>query len=286
VTQIIEQNLKGIDGLLSIESSSNASGRQQPAQLRCRHQPRHGADCRCRTRWQQAVISRLPQAVQAQGVRVTKAGTDLLMVVTLNSDDPAVTSADMGDYLQSTLVDIVSRIEGVGDVNVFGSGYAMRIWLDPQRLQRYALVPGDIRTALLAQNTEVSAGQIGAQPSPAGSGSRPSSRRAAKLQTAEEFRNVVLRVQPDGSALRLGDVARVELGRDSYTTNIRTSGRTAAGMAIFPASGANALVTGDAVKAKLAELAPFLPPGMKATVTFDTTPFIRVSIKGVVTTLA
>jgi hydrophobe/amphiphile efflux-1 (HAE1) family protein len=284
VTQIIEQNLKGIDGLLSIESSSSAAG-----DARCQLSFVAGTDpdtaqLQVQNKVQQAV-SRLPQAVQAQGVRVTKAGADLLMVVTLNSDDPAVTSADMGDYLQSTLVDIVSRIEGVGDVNVFGSGYAMRVWLDPVKLQRYALVPGDIRAALLAQNTEVSAGQIGALPSPAGQRLTAIVTARAKLQTAEEFRNVVLRVQPDGSALRLGDVARVELGRDSYTTNIRSSGRTAAGMALFPASGANALVTANAVKAKLDELAPFLPPGMKTTVTFDTTPFISVSIQGVLMTL-
>jgi hydrophobe/amphiphile efflux-1 (HAE1) family protein len=284
VTQIIEQNLKGIDGLLSIESSSNASGNASSQLSFVAGTNPDTAQLQVQNKVQQAV-SRLPQAVQAQGVRVTKAGTDFLMVISLNSDDPAVTSADMGDYLSSTLVDIISRIEGVGDVNVFGSGYAMRIWLDPQRLQRYALVPGDIRAALLAQNTEVSAGQIGALPSPEGQRLTAIVTARAKLQTAEEFRKVVLRVQPDGSALRLGDVARVELGRDSYTTNIRSSGRVAAGMAIFPASGANALVTANAVKAKLDELAPFLPPGMKTTVTFDTTPFISVSIKGVVVTL-
>jgi hydrophobe/amphiphile efflux-1 (HAE1) family protein len=284
VTQIIEQNLKGIDGLLSIESSSNASGTATSQLSFVAGTDPDTAQMQVQNKVQQA-ISRLPQAVQAQGVRVTKAGTDLLMVMTLNSDDPAVTSADMGDYLQSTLVDIISRIEGVGDVNVFGSGYAMRIWLDPARLHRYALVPGDIRSALLAQNTEVSAGQIGALPSPAGQRLTAIVTARAKLQTAEEFRDIVLRVQPDGSALRLGDVARVELGRDSYTTNIRSSGRTASGMAIYPASGANALVTADAVKAKLDELAPFFPPGMKATVTFDTTPFIRVSIEGVLKTL-
>jgi hydrophobe/amphiphile efflux-1 (HAE1) family protein len=284
VTQIIEQNLKGIDGLLSIESSSNASGGASSQLSFVAGTDPDTAQMQVQNKVQ-AAISRLPQAVQAQGVRVTKAGTDLLMVVTLNSDDPAVTSADMGDYLSSTLVDIISRIEGVGDVNVFGSGYAMRIWLDPTRLQRYALVPGDIRAALLSQNTEVSAGQIGALPSPEGQRLTAIVTARAKLQTADEFRNIVLRVQPDGSALRLGDVARVELGRDSYTTNIRSSGRTAGGMAIFPASGANALVTADAVKAKLDELAPFFPPGMRASITFDTTPFVRVSIEGVVKTL-
>ena len=284
VTQIIEQNLKGIDGLLSIESTSNASGTATSQLSFVAGTDPDTAQMQVQNKVQQA-ISRLPQAVQAQGVRVTKAGTDFLMVVTLNSDDPAVTSADLGDYLQSTLVDIISRVEGVGDVNVFGSGYAMRIWLDPARLQRYALVPGDIRSALLAQNTEVAAGQIGALPSPEGQRLTAIVTARTKLQTTEEFRNIVLRVQPDGSALRLGDVARVELGRDSYTTNIRSTGRTASGMAIFPASGANALVTADAVKAKLDELAPFFPSGMKATVTFDTTPFVRVSIEGVVKTL-
>ena len=284
VTQIIEQNLKGIDGLLSIESSSNASGGANINLSFVAGTNPDTAQLQVQNKVQQS-ISRLPQPVQAQGVRVTKAGTDFLMVATLTSDDPAVNSADLGDYLNSTLVDIISRIEGVGDVNVFGSGYAMRIWLDPGKLQRYALVPGDIRAALLAQNTEVSAGQIGALPAPEGQRLTAIVTARSRLQTAEQFRDIVLRVQPDGAALRLGDVARVELGRDSYTTNIRSGGRTASGLAIFPASGANALVTADAVKAKLAELAPFFPPGMKATVTFDTTPFIRVSVNGVVKTL-
>jgi len=284
VTQVIEQNLKGIDGLFSIESSSNASGGASTNLSFVAGTDPDLAQMQVQNKVAQS-ISRLPQAVQAQGVRVTKAGVDFLMVVTLTSDDPAVTSADLGDYLASTLQDIISRIEGVGDVNIFGSGYAMRIWLDPAKLQRYALVPGDIRNALQAQNTEVSAGQIGALPAPEGQRLTAILTARAKLQTAEQFRNIVLRVQADGSALRLGDVAKVELGRDSYTTNIRSTGQTAAGMAIFPASGANALKTADAVKAKLKELEPFLPPGMKTTVTFDTTPFISVSIEGVVHTL-
>ncbi|MFN3862057.1 MAG: efflux RND transporter permease subunit [Roseateles sp.] len=284
VTQIIEQSLKGIDGLLSIESSSSASGNANTTLTFVAGTNPDTAQVQVQNKVQ-SIISRLPQAVQAQGVRVTKSGTDFLMVVMLTSDDPAISSGDLGDYLNSTLVDIISRIEGVGDVNVFGSGYAMRIWLDPLKLQRYALVPGDIRTALQQQNTEVSAGQIGAQPAPEGQRLTAIITARSKLTTAEEFRNVVLRVQPDGSALRLGQVARVELGRDSYTTNVRSSGRAAAGMAIVPASGANALATGDAVKAKLKELEPFLPPSYKATVTYDTTPFIRVSIQGVVQTL-
>ncbi len=284
VTQIIEQNLKGIDGLLSIESSSNASGSANINLSFVAGTNPDTAQMQVQNKVQQA-ISRLPQAVQAQGVRVTKAGSEFLMVATLTSEDPDIDSADLGDYLNSTLVDIISRIDGVGDVNVFGSGYAMRIWLDPVKLQRYALVPGDVRTALLAQNTEVSAGQIGAQPAPEGQRLTAIVTARSRLQTAEQFANIVLRVQADGSALRLGDVARVELGQDSYTTTIRSGGRAASAMAIFPASGANALATGEAVKAKLAELAPFFPPGVKSTVTYDTTPFIRVSIQGVVKTL-
>ncbi len=284
VTQIVEQSLKGIDGLLSMESSSSAAGNANTTLTFVAGTNPDTAQVQVQNKVQ-SIISRLPQAVQAQGVRVTKSGTDFLMVMMLTSDDPAVTSGDLGDYLNSTLVDIISRVEGVGDVNVFGSGYAMRIWLDPLKLQRYALVPGDIRTALQQQNTEVSAGQIGAQPVPEGQRLTAIITARSKLTTADEFKNVVLRVQADGSALRLGDVARVELGRDSYTTNVRSSGRTAAGVAIFPASGANALATGDAVKAKIKELEPFFPPGYKATVTFDTTPFIRVSIEGVVQTL-
>lgn len=284
VTQIIEQSLKGIDGLLSIESSSSATGSASTTLTFVAGTNPDTAQVQVQNKVQ-SVISRLPQAVQAQGVRVTKSGTDFLMVVMLTSDDPEVTSGDLGDYLNSTLVDIISRVEGVGDVNVFGSGYAMRIWLDPLKLQRYNLVPADLRTALLQQNTEVSAGQIGALPAPEGQRLTAIVTARSKLTTAEEFRQVILRVQPDGSSLRLGDVARVELGRDSYTTNVRSSGSTAAGMAIFPASGANALATGDAVKAKLKELEPFFPPGYKATATFDSTPFIRVSIQGVVQTL-
>ena len=284
VTQIIEQSLKGIDGLLSIESSSSAAGN---ASTQLTFQAGTNADT-AQVQVQnkvQSVISRLPQAVQAQGVRVTKASAEFLMVAMLTSDDPNVTSGDLGDYLNSTLIDIISRVEGVGDVNAFGSGYAMRIWLDPAKLQRYNLVPGDIRTALQQQNTEVSAGQLGALPAPEGQRLSAIITARSKLTTAEQFRDVVLRVQPDGSSLRLGDVARVELGRDSYTTNVRSSGRNAAGMAIFPASGANALTTGDAIKAKLKELEPFFPPGYRVAITFDTTPFVRVSIEGVMKTL-
>ena len=284
VTQILEQSLKGIDGLLSIESSSNAAGNASINLSFVAGTDPDTAQMQVQNKVQSA-ISRLPQPVQAQGVRVTKASSEFLMIAMLTSEDPNVTSADLGDYLNSTLLDIISRVEGVGDVNVFGSGYAMRIWLDPTRLQRFNLVPGDIRTALLAQNTEVSAGQIGAQPAPEGQRLTAIVTARSRLQTAEQFRDIVLRVQPDGSALRLGDVARVELGRDSYTTNVRSTGRPAAGLAIFPASGANALATADAVKAKLAELQPFFPPGYSTTVTYDTTPFIRVSIDGVLKTL-
>ena len=284
VTQIVEQSLKGIDGLLSVESTSSASGSASTQLTFNAGTNPDTAQVQVQNKVQ-GIISRLPQAVQAQGVRVTKAGTEFLLVAMLTSDDPNVSSSDLGDYLSSTLVDIISRVEGVGDVNVFGSGYAMRIWLDPLKLQRYSMVPADIRTALQQQNAEVSAGQIGALPAPEGQRLTAVITARSKLTTVDQFRAVVLRVQPDGSALRLGDIARVELGRDNYTTNVRSSGSPAAGLAIYPASGANALTTGDAIKAKLKALEPFFPPGYRATVTYDTTPFVRVSIEGVVKTL-
>ncbi len=284
VTQVIEQNLKGIDGLFSMESSSNASGTASTQLSFVAGTDPDLAQMQVQNKVSQS-LSRLPQAVQAQGVRVTKAGTEQLLVVMLTSDQPTVTSADLGDYLSSTLQDIISRVEGVGDVNVFGSGYAMRIWLDPVRLYRYGLVPGDIRNALQTQNTEVSAGQVGALPAPEGQRLTAIVTARSKLQTPEQFRNIVLRVQQDGSTLRLGDVASVQLGQDSYTTSVRSSGQAAAGMAILPASGANALSTAEAVKARLAELSPFFPQGMKVTVTYDTTPFISVSIESVLHTL-
>jgi len=284
VTQVIEQRLKGLDRLESMESTSNSSG---SASVRLSFQAGTDPDVaqmQVQNKVQQA-LSQLPQAVQSQGLQVTKAGTDLLMVVSLTSEDGSQDATDLGDYIASNLQDVISRVDGVGDVTIQGTGYAMRIWLDPARLNQFALMPSDVRTALLAQNTEVSAGQIGALPSPPGQQLTATITARSKLQTVEEFREVVVKSQADGSVVRVGDVARVELGSDSYNTRARLSGKTSAGMQIFLATGANAVGTADAVRRKVDELQAFFPPGMKAAVSFDTTPFVKVSIKGVVVTL-
>lgn len=284
VTQIIEQRLKGLDRLVSIQSTSSSSG---TANVRLSFEAGTDPDVaqlQVQNKLQQA-ISQLPQAVQSQGVSVTKAGTDLLMVISLTSQNDSVTATDLGDYITSSLQDAISRVNGVGDVSIQGAGYAMRIWLDPAKLNQHALMPADVRSAIEAQNTEVSAGQIGALPAPAGQQLTATITARSKLQTVEQFREIVVKSAADGSVVRIGDVARVELGSDSYLTRSRLSGQTAAGLAIFLATGANAVGTADAVRKKLDELQPFFPDGMKATVTFDTTPFVKVSIQGVIYTL-
>ena len=284
VTQIIEQRLKGLDRLVSMQSTSNSSG---TANVRLSFKAGTDPDVaqmQVQNKLQQA-MSQLPQVVQSQGVSVTKAGTDLLMVISLTSQNETVTATDLGDYIASSLQDVISRVDGVGDVYIQGTGYAMRIWLDPARLNQHALMPSDVRSALLAQNTEVAAGQIGALPSTAGQQLTATVTARSKLQTPEQFREVVVRSAADGSIVRVGDIARVEMGSDSYLTRSRVTGKTAAGMALFLATGANAIGTADAVRKKLDELRPFFPDGMEASVTYDTTPFVKISIEGVVYTL-
>lgn len=284
VTQVIEQRLKGLDNLMYMESTSNSSG---TARIQLSFEAGTDPDIaqmQVQNKLQQA-MSLLPQAVQSQGVSVTKAGTDLLMLVSLSSEDGSMSAVDIGDYVSSSLADVISRIDGVGEVQVQGTAYAMRIWLDPSRLNQYALMPSDVRSAIQAQNTEVSAGQIGALPAPPDQRLTATITARSKLRTVEEFREVVLKAAPDGSTVRLGEVARVELGSESYTTRARFNGRSAAGMVIFLSSGANALAVAEAVQEKVAELQPFFPSGLKAVASYDTTPFVRVSIKGVVHTL-
>jgi len=284
VTQVIEQRLKGIDRLVSMASTSNSAG---TANVRLQFEAGTNADVaqmQVQNKLQQA-MSQLPQAVQSQGVSVTKAGTDLLMVVSLTSEDGSMSATDLGDYISSNLQDVISRVDGVGDVNIQGTGYAMRLWLDPAKLNQYALMPSDVRAAIAAQNTEVSAGQLGSLPATAGQQLNATVTARGKLQTAEQFRNVIVKSAADGSVVRVGDVARVELGSDNYATRARLGGKTASGLVIYLATGANAVATAKAVRQKLDDMAPFFPPGMKATISFDTTPFVEVSIEGVVHTL-
>ncbi len=285
VTQVIEQKMKGLDGLQSMSSSSTSAGRATVQLSFVAGTNVDVAQMQVQNKVQQA-LTQLPQAVQDQGVTVTKAGNDFLLIVNLTSDDPSVTAADIGDYVSSTLVDQISRLDGVGDVTTLGSSYAMRIWLNPEQLQKYALMPSDISSALTSQNTQVSAGQLGALPAVPSQQLTATITARSKLRTVDEFKNVVVKSATDGAIVRLADVARIELGSESYTFQSRYNGKPSAGMGVILASGANALTVAAAVKAKIDQLAPFFPTGMKATIGYDTTPFVSVSVKEVVITLA
>ena len=286
VTQVIEQQMTGIDKLTYMSASSSSAG---SASINLTFEAGTDPDVaqmQVQNKLQQ-VESRLPASVQSEGLTVTKGGSDFLMIAALASDNPSVTGTQIGDYISSTLLDSISRIDGVGEVKTLGSGYAMRIWLDPALLQKYALMPSDVTTALEAQNTEVSAGQLGALPAVASQQLNATISARSKLQTAEEFRNVVVKSTSSGAVVLLGDVATVELGSDSYDVNSALNGKPAAAMGVQLATGSNALQVGEAVKAKLAELEPYYPSEMqlKNVIAYDTTPFVSLSIEEVVKSL-
>ncbi len=286
VVQVIEQQMKGLDHLSYMSSSSSSAGSAQITLTFDAGTNPDVAQVQVQNKLKQAE-SRLPQVVQNLGVSVAKTGTDFLMVVSLVSDDPRTTAIDIGDYIATSLLDPVSRVEGVGDVQALGAGYAMRIWLDPARLQKYALMPSDVKAAIQAQNTEVTAGQIGGLPARDGQQINATITARSKLQTPEQFGAIVLRTTADGATVQLRDVARVELGGESYDVSVRYNGKPSAAIGIKLAAGANALQTADRVQARLTELSRFFPAEMqlKSVVAYDTTPFVRISIEEVVKTL-
>ena len=284
VTQIIEQQMKGLDNLLYMQSSSNSSGQSRITLTFAPGTDIDVAQMQVQNKMQPA-MSRLPQQVQSRGVFVTKGGNDFLMVIAFYSGDGSASAVDVGDYITSNLVDVISRVDGVGDVQVLGTGYAMRIWLDPDKLRKYALMPSDINAALQAQNAQVSAGQLGALPAVAEQQLTATITARSKLETPEQFGNVVLRVTPDGAVVRLKDVARLELGAENLTVRSILRGRPGAGMGIVLADGANAVKVAEAVNAKIAELQPFFPNQLESFVTYDTTPFVSASIEEVVKAL-
>jgi hydrophobe/amphiphile efflux-1 (HAE1) family protein/NodT family efflux transporter outer membrane factor (OMF) lipoprotein len=284
VTQVIEQKMKGLDGLLAMSSTSASSGQ---ASVSLSFNAGTNADIalmQVQSKVQQA-MSQLPQAVQSQGVTVTKTGTDFLMIVALYSADGSATNIQIGDYITSNLADVISRLDGVGDVQTLGTGHAMRLWLDPARLTAHALMPSDIASAVTAQNAQVSAGQVGGLPAPIGQQLNVTITARSKLQTVREFREIVLKTAADGSAVRLGDVARVELGGESYNVSTRFKGKPSAAMGIRLAQGANAITVADTVKARLAALQPGFPYQLQTALSYDTSPFVKVSIEEVVVTL-
>ncbi len=286
VTQVIEQYMKGIDNLMYMSASSTSSGTARISLTFNAGTNPDVAQMQVQNKLQQA-MPRLPQIVQSQGVTVNKAGIDFLLFISLVSDSPTVRAIDIGDYISSTLLDQISRLDGVGNVQTLGSGYAMRIWLDPNKLQKYNLIPADIAASIQAQNTEVSSGQLGALPTVQDQELNASITARSKLQTVEQFNRIIVKAGEDGYVVRLSDVARVELGAESYTPVANLNGKTSAAFGVQLASGANALATAQAVKDKLDELAPYFPPELKLKVhvPYDTTPFVRISIKEVVKSL-
>ncbi|WP_423459039.1 efflux RND transporter permease subunit [Ottowia sp. VDI28] len=284
VTQIIEQQLKGIDNMLYMTSTADASGRARTTLTFAPGTNIDVAQVQVQNKLQ-AATNRLPEAVKSRGVFVNKGGQDFLVTYSFYSTDPSMNQVDIGDYLNSNLVDVIGRIDGVGDVNVFGTPYAMRIWMDPAAMQKYALMPSDLISALNAQNAQVSAGQLGALPATDNQQLNATITARTKLQTVEQFEDVVLKTSTDGSIVTIKDVARVELGADNLTVKSKLNGMVGAGMGIVLADGANAMQVSDAVAAKLAELKPFFPNEIDYFVSSDSTPFVRASIHEVVMAL-
>ncbi|MDR6674911.1 efflux RND transporter permease subunit [Xanthomonas sp. 1678] len=284
VTQVIEQQIKGIDHLLYFSSTSSSSGQ---ARISITFDQAANPDI-AQVQVQNAVnqaLNRLPQEVQQQGVTVAKSQGDSLMAVALYDSTDRLDNVDISDYLISTLQDPISRINGVGEINVFGAQYAMRIWMDPHKLNAYKLMPGDVRSAIEAQNTQVTAGELGALPTGADQELNATVTAQSRLQTAEQFRAIILATQPDGSSVHLGDVARVEIGAENYQNSATLNGHPASGFSVTLSSGANAVATSDAVRATIERLKPTFPPGMEVAYPRDSTPFVRISIEGVVHTL-
>ncbi|WCM89872.1 efflux RND transporter permease subunit [Acidovorax sp. NCPPB 3576] len=284
VTQVIEQQLKGLDNLIYMGSTSDASGGSRTTLTFNAGTNIDVAQVQVQNKLQQA-MSRLPPAVQSRGVTVTKGGNDYLMIVTFTSPDPSVTQVDIGDYISSNLVDVISRIDGVGDVATLGTPYAMRVWMDPAKLEKYALMPSDIGNAINAQNAQVSAGQLGALPAVGEQQLNATITARSKLQSREEFEGIVLKSTVDGAIVRLKDVARIELGAENLTITSRLNGQPGAGMGVVLADSANAMAVANAVNAKIAELQPFFPYQLKPFTSYDTTPFVSASIEEVVKAL-
>ncbi|SFP64113.1 multidrug efflux pump [Geopseudomonas sagittaria] len=284
VVQVIEQQLNGIDGLRYIASESNSDGSMTITATFNQGTDPDIAQVQVQNKLQLATPL-LPQEVQQQGIRVTKAVRNFLLVIGLVSEDGSMDRNDLADYIVSNIQDPLSRTRGVGDFQVFGAQYAMRIWLDPAKLNNFALTPVDVKSAIQAQNVQISSGQLGGLPASPGQQLTATIIGKTRLQTPEQFRDILLKVNADGSQVRLKDVARVELGGENYSISAEYNGLPATGIAVKLATGANALDTVAAVRQTLAELEPFFPPGMKAVYPYDTTPVISASIMGVVMTL-
>ncbi|WP_429151885.1 efflux RND transporter permease subunit [Aeromonas hydrophila] len=284
VTQIIEQNMTGLDHLLYMSSQSDSSGR---VSVTLTFQPGTDPDIaqvQVQNKLQQA-MSLLPQEVQQQGIRVQKTSSSFLMVAAFISKDGAMTNDDLADYVVANIKEPLSRLDGVGDITLFGSQYSMRVWLDPNKLNRVQMTPGDVQAAIKAQNTQVAFGKLGGTPAVTDQQFTATIMGQTRLSTVEEFNDILLRVNQDGSKVRLKDVARVELAGESYDAEALYNGQSTAAVAIKLATGANALDTAEKVRGKLNELSTYFPANMEIVYPYDTTPFVKISIEEVVQTL-
>ncbi len=284
ITQIIEQKMTGFDKLLYLSASSDSAG---SSRIELTFAPGTDPDMawsQVQNKLQLAMAS-LPEVVQSSGVKVAKSTRNYLMIAGLVSEDGSMDGNDLRDYAQSSLEKVLSRVPGVGEVEIFGSQYAMRVWLNPDKLTDYRMTVQDVVTALKAYNAEVSAGQFGGAPAVPGQRLNAAIVVQSMLKTPEEFAAIPLRTNPDGSVVRIRDVGRTELGTEVYDIQSHFNGKPSAGMAIRQAAGANALETSDNVRAKLEEMSHYFPAGMKIVYPYDTTPFVKVAIKEVVKTL-
>ncbi|WP_421287511.1 efflux RND transporter permease subunit [Aeromonas veronii] len=284
VTQIIEQNMTGLDHLLYMSSQSDSAGR---VSVTLTFQPGTDPDIaqvQVQNKLQQA-MSLLPQEVQQQGIRVQKTSSSFLMVAAFISSDGSMNNDDLADYVVSNIKEPLSRLDGVGDITLFGSQYSMRVWLDPNKLNRVQMTPGDVQAAIKAQNAQVAFGKLGGTPSVEDQQFTATIMGQTRLSTVDQFNDILLRVNQDGSKVRLKDVARVELAGESYDADALYNGQSTAAVAIKLATGANALDTAEKVRAKLNELSDYFPANMEIVYPYDTTPFVKISIEEVVQTL-
>src|SRR5512135_1205316 len=284
VTQVIEQKLNGIDNLIYMSSTSDSAGTVAINLTFKAGTDPNIAQVQVQNKLQLAVPL-LPQIVQRQGIQVVKSTRNFLLIVGLVSEDGSMDRNALTDYMVSNVQDIVSRLEGVGEIQLFGTQNAMRIWLDPAKMNNFHLTTNDVISAIQAQNAQVSAGQFGGTPSTQGQQLNATVTARTLLQTPQQFDAIILRTNPDGSTVRLKDVAESRIGTENYDIQSYYQGKPVGGMAIRLAAGANALETGNRVKAKMAELSRYFPAGMKVVYPYDTTPFVKISIDEVVETL-
>ncbi|KPY40081.1 Multidrug efflux transporter [Pseudomonas syringae pv. primulae] len=284
VTQVIEQKMKGLDRLSYIASTSESSGSVTITLTFENGTDADTAQVQVQNKLTLATPL-LPSEVQQQGVQVVKSSTNFLNILAFTSEDGRMNGADLSDYVSANIQEAIGRVDGVGDTTLFGAQYAMRIWIDPDKLASYKMTPIDVRNAIQAQNVQVSSGQLGALPAAGNQQLNATITSQTRLQTAEQFEDILLRTETDGSQVRLRDVAKVELGSESYSNISRFNGKPAAGLAIKLATGANALDTVKAIDARIEELKPYWPEGVRVQKPYDITPFVRISIEEVVRTL-